>query len=421
MLARVAADGPVLELGDGQLGDASHVGLDGRSEQQTTFVSAAANGAERLRIDLQEATFGGVAVWDLLGFMARPGDFLQILHRSLKPDGALLLTMPTTDGLDARRLRHRWAPLAEPYSWYFDQLNAQTLLYKNGFDRITIWRADRRMEGDAPEIPGRATLAILAHKRPTKPMWKLSVIVPVFNEIATFTRLFNQLYSLEVPGVEKEIIVVESGSTDGTRNAVRAIQALPNVRVIWQDRPLGKGFAVRAGLREATGDFVVIQDADLEYDLNDYAILLEPLIKGSEAFVIGSRHGATGWKIRSFSDSLGLASVLNVGHLIFTALVNTLFNQSLSDPFSMFKVFRRDCIYGLAFQCNRFDFDFELLIKLIRKGYRPLEIPVNYTSRSFAEGKKVSMAHDPLTWLRVLLRLRLQETSAFLMRPSFEQ
>jgi hypothetical protein len=99
--------------------------------------------------------------------------------------------------------------------------------------------------------------------------------------------------------------------------------------------------------------------------------------------------------------------VMNFAHWGFTMLINACFGVWLRDPFTMYKVFRRDCIAGLRFRCNRFDFDWELLILLIKKGYRPIEIPVNYRSRSFAEGKKVRFLHDPLTWLYTLARLRL--------------
>jgi hypothetical protein len=98
---------------------------------------------------------------------------------------------------------------------------------------------------------------------------------------------------------------------------------------------------------------------------------------------------------------------MNLGHWFFTTLINVLFWQRLRDPFTMYKVFRRDCLFGLHLECNRFDFDYELLINLVRKGYRPVEIPVNYRSRSFREGKKVSMWRDPLTWLRILAKLRI--------------
>jgi hypothetical protein len=110
--------------------------------------------------------------------------------------------------------------------------------------------------------------------------------------------------------------------------------------------------------------------------------------------------------MRQFTGQFGLSLFLNLGHWFFATLINVLFLQRLRDPFTMFKIFRRDCLYGLEFTCNRFDFDFELLIKLVRKGYRPAELPVNYRSRSFKEGKKVRMFRDPLTWLVVLARLR---------------
>jgi hypothetical protein len=110
--------------------------------------------------------------------------------------------------------------------------------------------------------------------------------------------------------------------------------------------------------------------------------------------------------MRRFVGQPLLAFVLNLGHWFFTFLINTMFGQRLRDPFTMFKVFRRECLHGLRFECDRFDFDFELLIKLLRKGYRPIEIPVNYVSRAFTEGKKVSMVHDPPTWLRALVKYR---------------
>ena len=236
---------------------------------------------------------------------------------------------------------------------------------------------------------------------------KLSVIVPAYNEAATVDALMRSLLRKEVPGLDIEIIVVESNSTDGTRAIAERFAHHPRVKLVLEDRPRGKGRAVRTGFDHATGDFVLIQDADLEYDLEDYDALLEPLAQGAEAFVLGSRHGGSFWKMRRFAHQRLLSSFLNGGHWFFTTLVNVLFNQRLRDPFTMYKVFRRDCLFGLTFECNRFDFDFELLIKLLRKGYRPLEIPVNYRSRSFKEGKKVSVWRDPLTWVRALVRLRL--------------
>ena len=235
----------------------------------------------------------------------------------------------------------------------------------------------------------------------------LSVIVPAYNEAKTFSELMEALLQKELSGLQIEIVVVESNSTDGTREAAMKYKDHPGVKLILEDRPRGKGHAVRTGLAAATGDFVLIQDADLEYDLEDYEVLLEQLMTGRSAFVLGSRHGGRKvMKMRQFTGRRGLSLVFNFGHWFFTTLVNLLFFQRLRDPFTMFKVFRRDCLFGLEFECDRFDFDYELLIKLIRKGFQPVELPVNYRSRSYQEGKKVRMFRDPLSWLKVLVWLR---------------
>jgi len=369
----------------------------------------------------ESSSLAGLVVWDMLGNFALPDEFLREAHSKLQSDAPLLLTLPSTDSADATRDRRMWAPLARPYNWYFDRLNLQSLLFKAGFDRVSIWESSdlhRRPDGmPRVAVPAGGDLVVLAQKRARHERARLSLIVPVYNERQTFSQLMSQLIALELPEVEKEIIIVESNSTDGTRELVRSFEGSDNVRIIWQDRPRGKGFAVRTGLSYATGDFIIIQDADLEYDLNDYSILLEPLIRGREALVIGSRHATNGWKMRIFSDARVLASFFNVGHVFFTTLINLCFAQRLDDPFSMYKVFRRDCLHGLTFECNRFDFDFELLLKLIRKGYRPIEIPVNYRSRSFREGKKVSMTRDPLTWIAALWKCRTQSIDRFLTRP----
>lgn len=234
----------------------------------------------------------------------------------------------------------------------------------------------------------------------------LSIIVPVFNEAATVRPALDALLAKTVPGVEIEIVIVESNSTDGSRDAVFACRDHPRVKLILEDRPRGKGHAVRAGLAEAGGDVILIQDADLEYDLDDYEELLAPIVSGRQAFVLGSRHGRGGWAIRRFTDQPAKAFVFNAAHWFFTMLINVSLGIWLKDPFTMYKVFRRDCIKGLTFRCNRFDFDWELLIKLVRKGHRPVEIPVNYRSRSFEEGKKIRMFYDPLTWLVAWVRSR---------------
>ena len=234
----------------------------------------------------------------------------------------------------------------------------------------------------------------------------LSVIVPVFNERATAGQALEALLAKEIPGVHIEVLVVESNSTDGSREIVLGYRGHPRVRLILEDRPQGKGHAVRAGLAQARGDILLIQDADLEYDLDDYEELLAPILSGRQTFVLGSRHGRAGWAIRQFSDQPVQAFILNTAHWTFTLLIDISLGIWLKDPFTMYKVFRRECLEGLTFTCNRFDFDWELLIKLIRRGYRPIEIPITYRSRSFKQGKKIRMLYDPLTWLVAWARAR---------------
>lgn len=237
-------------------------------------------------------------------------------------------------------------------------------------------------------------------------MTKLSVIVPVYNEAATVAPALDALLAKEIAGVDIEIIIIESNSTDGTRDLVLRYRERPRVKLLLEDRPRGKGHAVRAGFAQATGDILLIQDADLEYDLADYEPLLAPILAHRQAFVLGSRHGEGGWAIRKFEDQPFRGFVLNLAHWTFTLMVNLALGTWLKDPFTMYKVFRRDCLNGLTFECDRFDFDWELLIKLVRKGYRPIEIPVAYRSRSFAEGKKVQLLRDPITWIRALIKYR---------------
>jgi glycosyltransferase involved in cell wall biosynthesis len=249
-------------------------------------------------------------------------------------------------------------------------------------------------------------IIVTARKAERREIPVLSIVMPVFNESSTFSVLMDQLLDLELTSVKKEIIIVESNSRDNSRELVLNYKDHPEVKIILQEKPNGKGNAVREGMEHATGDILLIQDADLEYDLNDYITLLEPILTYKNSFILGARHGGKWKKMRHFSDQAQLSAYFNFGHILFTTLLNILYGQSMKDPFTMFKVFRRDCLYNLEFECNRFDFDFELVIKLLRKGYIPVEIPVNYYSRSFKEGKKVNMYRDPITWIMALLKYR---------------
>lgn len=240
----------------------------------------------------------------------------------------------------------------------------------------------------------------------TLPLHRLSVIVPIYNEIATVEEALRALVAKRIEGWELELILVESNSTDGSRAVVEAFGGTLGVTVIWEEKARGKGHAVRAGLARATGDVILIQDGDLEYSLDDYERLLAPIAAGERTFVLGSRHTPGQWGMRKFTDQPVQALILNAGHWFFTICINMSLGIWLRDPFTMYKVFRRDCIDGLKLEANRFDFDWELLIKLVRRGHRPVEIPVAYVSRSFKAGKKVTMFRDPLTWIWALVKYR---------------
>jgi hypothetical protein len=268
----------------------------------------------------------------------------------------------------------------------------------------------RLLEGLAvPTDAPSGLLALRAVVAELPPQPKLSVIMPVFNEAATFRQTFDRVASTEVAGVAREIVIVESNSTDGSRELVRGVEHVPGVKVLYEEKPRGKGHAVRAGIGAATGDIILIQDADDEYDVADYDVVLEPLLELKATFVLGSRHlGGRTWKIREFSSFRSLALTMNLAHEAFTALTNTLYDTDMRDPTTMYKAFYRAAYEGIDFKRDRFDFDFELVCKLIRRGHVPLEVPVNYKSRSYAEGKKVRFFRDPLTWLSTIVSSRFE-------------
>ena len=228
----------------------------------------------------------------------------------------------------------------------------------------------------------------------------------VYNEAHTVADVIEQVLKLDLGDRRLELIIVESNSTDGTRDIVRSFEDVPGVKVIYQDKPQGKGFAVRAGMGAALGDVVLIQDGDLEYSVSDYPALLKPIELGETSFVLGSRH-VRGRPIRHFADARVTGFVLNTAHWGFTALFDLTYGVRLRDPFTMYKVFRRECVEGLEFTSNRFDFDWELVAKLIRCGHRPIEVPVTYTSRDFKSGKKVRMWRDPVTWIVACAKFRV--------------
>jgi hypothetical protein len=409
-----------------------------RRHLDVTLVSSFDVNREGLKV-LHPGSFDAVIFHCTLERLADPEAALRAARQGLVAAGVMTVVAATIDSRTARLFRSAWWEFNASNLHYFSADTLQSLLLKCGFGDPIIglddsavsleyfrakvpaissgfWRGVMRViAGATPSVLRRSAFrrlnsrrVIMARSNPTHTQPKLSVVVPAYNEKATLPVLMERLLAKSIPGVDIEIVLVESNSTDGTREEAQRFGAHPRVRLILQDRARGKGNAVRRALAECTGHVVLIQDADLEYDIEDYDDLIAPVLAYQRNFVIGSRHvsDVRTWKIRHFNESTHLAAIYNLGHVFFLMLFNMLYRQRLKDPFSMFKVFRRDCLYGLSFECNRFDFDFEIVIKLLRKGYQPIEIPVNYQARSPSEGKKVSMIRDPLTWVRALVKFR---------------
>jgi hypothetical protein len=413
--------------------DGSSVGLSGQDVVEASEVVFGTIPGQK---------YDAVVCVDVLDRVDDPGALLDRLHALLPYGAPLSVTVRSVDSTAARHARAAWRGFRTGAARFYGVDSLQSTLIRHGFRDARTYvdgvihpgslrlrsaarlAAATRLGGAAVRVQERAgfideSITLVCLRAEPIERYRLSVIVPVYNEARTFSELMSRLLAKTIDGVDIDVTVIESNSSDGSRAEVLRYDSHPRVSIILQDRPRGKGNAVRAGLAKAKGDIILFQDADLEYEIEDYEDLIRPIISHHRNFVIGSRHGRQGnaWKIRDFNGAPVLSQVFNAGHVLFLTLLNALYGQSLSDPFSMFKVFRRDCLAGLIFECNRFDFDFEIVIKLLRKGYRPLEIPVNYHSRSIAEGKKVTMVRDPLTWLRALARFRKSALYATGPRP----
>ncbi len=216
----------------------------------------------------------------------------------------------------------------------------------------------------------------------------LSVIVPVYNEEKTIEGLISQVNNLPI---DKEIIVVNDCSKDRTADILRSL-SLSNLKVIHHVSKRGKGAALRTGLENAVGEFVIIQDADLEYDPNDYPKLLEVIKNQGADIVLGAR----------FTEGYHGTWLLKAGNRFLTGLMNKLFGVKLNDCFTCYKLMRRESIVGLGLKSNSFDIEIEVLAKGIKKGMRILEVPVSYKPRSYKEGKKIKIRDGLWAVMRIL-------------------
>ncbi len=250
---------------------------------------------------------------------------------------------------------------------------------------------------------------------------KLSVLIPCYNEIDTIRPIVEQVLAVELVlhvrngpyqpkaapkgetvtmVMEKEIVIVDDGSRDGTREILPELAQLPGVFVYYHERNQGKGAAVRTAIEKATGEIMIVQDADLEYDPREYPQLVLPILEGRTKVVYGSRFLGGARKAMFFTHMLG--------NKMLTLFTNVLFDTILSDMETCYKVFTREVALKLRLKSPGWGFDPEITAKILKRGYRIYEVPISYNGREYNEGKKISW-RDGLTVMWTLLKYRLTE------------
>jgi glycosyltransferase involved in cell wall biosynthesis len=222
---------------------------------------------------------------------------------------------------------------------------------------------------------------------------KLSIVMPVYNEQQTLSEILKQVRDVKLEGIEKEIIVVDDGSTDGSRDILATEATAGDLQVLYHEKNRGKGAAVRTAIEHATGDLIVIQDADLEYDPRDYPNLVRPILEGRVAVVYGSRF---------LGPRKAMLFWHMLGNKLLTLTTNILYNAILSDMETCYKCFRADVIKDIPLHARRFEFEPEITAKVLKRGHRIFEVPISYYGREFDEGKKISWRDAPIAFWTLL-------------------
>ncbi|MDP9149827.1 MAG: glycosyltransferase [Myxococcota bacterium] len=372
-----------------------------------------------------------VILHELLEACGDPSIALKQLAAAVPPSTLFVVTYTNSDSLPARIMRRHWAPFFENKTAFFSTGNVAALMAPFGLvlkaqyalpvthtakyvgERIARGTLLSRLVDATPlrnlPLKVRAGNRVAVFGPPVLKAHvgeKLSIVLPAFNEARYVAQVIEAVLAKPLP-IEKELIIVESNSTDGTREIVRGFEGRPSVQVLYEDRPRGKGHAVRTGLAQVTGSIVLIQDADFEYDIDDYDALLEPILQHKTNFVLGSRSlGLDDWKVRKYDTTPVRGLALNFAQVVFAKTYDLLYQQRVTDVNTMFKVFRAECLDGLSLEGNGFELDIELACKLARNGNAPMEVPVNYVARGFDEGKKIRFWRDALPSYAALFKYR---------------
>jgi len=226
---------------------------------------------------------------------------------------------------------------------------------------------------------------------------KLSVIIPVYNEVESIETILKRVQDT---GLVSEILVVDDGSKDGTRDVLKMLDGKNNVRVILHEQNQGKGAAVRTGMNAAIGEILLIQDADLEYDPRDYPALLKPINEGLADVVYGSRFLGGAHRVTMFWHM--------IANKMLTFITNILYNTILTDMETGYKVFRRKVISGMVIHANSFNFEPEFTAKILKRNYRIFEVPITFNPRDYSQGKKIKL-HDAFEAIWALVRYKFTD------------
>lgn len=227
-----------------------------------------------------------------------------------------------------------------------------------------------------------------------KEYMKLSVIIPIFNEKDTLKEIISRV---QATGIPDEIILVDDGSSDGTTNIVKEYEGEKGFRTVIHNKNQGKGAAVRSGLNAATGDVLLIQDADLEYDPRDYPALLKPIEEGLADVVYGSRFLGGSRRVAMFWHM--------VANKLLTLFTNVLYNTILTDMETGYKVFKKEVVEDMPLHAKRFEFEPEFTAKILKRNYRIFEVPISFNPRDYEEGKKIGLS-DAFEAIWALMKYR---------------
>lgn len=230
-------------------------------------------------------------------------------------------------------------------------------------------------------------------------MKKISILIPVFNELNTLEIILKKVEEASFCGLEKEIILIDDYSTDGTRDILEKLK--DKYKILYHEKNMGKGAALRTGFEHVTGDITVIQDADLEYDPADYEALIQMLLDNKADVVYGSRFLNT-----KPAGSIMLTHLL--GNKLLTLITNLLYNTTLTDMETCYKAFKTEFIKDIKIKSNRFDFEPEITAKILKKGARLYELPISYYGREFSEGKKITWK-DGVHAIAALVKFRFSD------------